>query len=89
MQYYIAKTVSEGFPATVAPAALDPLGCLTALLTKGSSFGGQRSIQLSYGRLLASIDETPASGNALPQCKKPRFSVFPGITALSRRARIS
>ena len=27
------------------------------------SFGGQRSIQLSYGRLSASIDETPASGN--------------------------
>ena len=29
------------------------------------SFGGQRSIQLSYGRLSASIDETPASGNGL------------------------
>ena len=27
------------------------------------SFGGQRSIQLSYGRLSASIDETRASGN--------------------------
>jgi hypothetical protein len=27
------------------------------------SFGGQRSIQLSYGRLSASIDETGASGN--------------------------
>jgi hypothetical protein len=27
------------------------------------TFGGQRSIQLSYGRLSASIDETPASGN--------------------------
>ena len=27
------------------------------------SFGGQRSIQLSYGRLSASIDETQASGN--------------------------
>ena len=29
------------------------------------SFGGQRSIQLSYGRLSASIDETRASGNGL------------------------
>jgi len=29
------------------------------------SFGGQRFIQLSYGRLWASIDQTPASGNAL------------------------
>ena len=27
------------------------------------SFGGQRSIQLRYGSLSASIDETPASGN--------------------------
>src|SRR5450759_783736 len=29
------------------------------------AFGGQPSIQLNYGRLLASIDQTPASGNAL------------------------
>jgi hypothetical protein len=27
------------------------------------AFGGQRSIQLSYGRLSASIDETAATGN--------------------------
>src|SRR5665213_3514214 len=27
------------------------------------AFGGQRSIQLSYGRLRAGIDETSASGN--------------------------
>ena len=27
------------------------------------SFGGQRSIQLSYGRLSASIDQSRASGN--------------------------
>ena len=29
-----------------------------------SSFGEQRSIQLSYGRLFVSIDETPVAGNA-------------------------
>jgi hypothetical protein len=34
-------------------------------IASSKAFGGQRSIQLSYGRLWASIDQTPASGNAL------------------------
>jgi hypothetical protein len=33
-----------------------------------AAFGGQRSIQLSYGRLLGSIDETPASGQQALFC---------------------
>jgi hypothetical protein len=38
-------------------------GFFEQALTFPVSFGGQRSIQLSYGRLFASINETPASGN--------------------------
>ena len=41
----------------------DLQGVLTRELKYSVSFGGQRSIQLSYGRLSASIDETPASSN--------------------------
>ena len=44
---------------------LDPIGCLDSATDNRLSFGGQRSIQLSYGRLWASIDQTPASGNVL------------------------
>ena len=40
-------------------------GFLKQALKFPVSFGGQRSIQLSYGRLWASIDQTPASGNVL------------------------
>ena len=43
----------------------DLQGVLTRELKYSVSFGRQRSIQLSYGRLSASIDETPASGNGL------------------------
>ena len=38
-------------------------GFLKQASTYPVSFGGQRPIQLSYGRLSASIDETPVSGN--------------------------
>ena len=41
----------------------DLQGVLTRELKDPVSLGGQRSIQLSYGRLSASIDETRASGN--------------------------
>ena len=41
----------------------DLQGVLTRARKYPVSFGGQRPIQLSYGRLSASIDETPASGN--------------------------
>jgi hypothetical protein len=44
---------------------LDPIGCLDSATDNRLSFGGQRSIQLSYGRLLASIDETPASAREI------------------------
>src|SRR5450759_3823876 len=45
-------------------------GFLEPALKFPASFGGQRSARLSYGRLWASIDQTPASGNAPPHCTK-------------------
>ena len=48
----------EGVKATA-----DLQGLLKQARMYPVSFGAQRSIQLSYGRLSASIDETPASGN--------------------------
>ena len=42
------------------------------------AFGGQRSIQLSYGRLWASIDQTPVNGNAPPYNKKA-FILLAGV----------
>ena len=41
----------------------DLQGVLTREIMDPVSFGGQRSIQLSYGRLSVSIDETQANGN--------------------------
>ena len=35
---------------SLTPPALDPIGYLTGAADKKLSFGGQRSIQLSYGR---------------------------------------
>src|ERR1035437_4822648 len=44
---------------------LDPIGCLGSATDNRLSFGGQRSIQLSYGRQWASIDQQPAISNPL------------------------
>ena len=44
------------------------------------SFGGQRSIQLSYGRLSAPIDETPAIGN------RPYFAGWNRLIAAAQLA---
>ena len=49
----------------VGKATAELQGLLEPAAKLPVSFGGQRSIQLSYGRLWASIDQTPASGNAL------------------------
>jgi hypothetical protein len=67
-------------------------GVLEPALEFPVSFGGQCSIQLSYGRLFVSIDETPVAGNAPPHCKKGPISVVKrasGAAALFERPRIS
>ena len=56
------------------------------------SFGEQRSIQLSYGRLSASIDETPASGNrpdfAGWMWREPPSAKFGSLNRLWRARRL-